>query len=129
MYNCSNIARTQLMFQGLLLDKRSSFVHVDNWDEFKGKLVDEFGSIEVFRCEALKLFTQLNQPLQNVKEFTNVLAPRINGLKSTIKCVADFLDHTVLYNITLFSALIDIIIQCIPVSVHPTFLPVLEVRL
>ena len=120
------MVKTQLMFQGLPIDKRSSFLHVDNWNEFKGKLVDEFGSIEIFRHKALKLFTQLDQPLQNRNELTNVLAPRINGLKSTIKCVADFYDHTILYSITLSSALVDTIIQCIPVSVRPTFLPVLD---
>ena len=65
--NCSDMTRTQLMFQGLPIDKRSSLVHVDNWEEFKSKLVNEFGSIKVFRCKALKLFTQLYQPLQNVK--------------------------------------------------------------
>ena len=68
--NWSNIARTQLMFQGLPLEKRSSFVHIDNSDELKCKLVDAFRSIEVFRREALKLFTQLDQPLLNVKELT-----------------------------------------------------------
>ena len=98
--NCSNIAKTQLMFQGLSLNRRSSFVHVDNWDEFKVKLIDEFGSVEVFRCEALKLFTQLDQPLQNVKELTDKLAPRVNGLKYTIKCVVDFHDPAILSNIT-----------------------------
>ena len=61
-----------------------------------------------------------------MKELTNVLAPRINGLKSTINCVADFHDHTLLYSITLSSALVDTIIQCIPVLVRPTFLPTLE---
>ena len=95
-------------------------MHFDNWDKFKGKLVDEFGSIEVFRREALKLFTQLDQPLQNVKELTNMLAPRINGLKSSIKCVADFHDHTVLRPGRHHH------IYCIPVWVCPTFLPVLE---
>ena len=34
---------------------------------------------------SLKLFTQLDQPLQNMKELTNVLVPMINGLKFTIK--------------------------------------------
>ena len=84
--NCSNIARTQQMFKALPLEKRSSFIHFDSWDKFKAKLINEFSNIEVFRHEAFKLFTQMDQPLQKVKELTYVLAP-------TIKCVATPRSH------------------------------------
>ena len=74
------------MFKALPLEKRSSFIHFDSWDKFKAKLINEFSNIEVFRHEAFKLFTQMDQPLQKVKELTYVLAP-------TIKCVATPRSH------------------------------------
>ena len=52
--NCNNIAITQLMLQAMPLDKKSSFNHIDGWEEFKSKLLNKFGNLEVFRREALK---------------------------------------------------------------------------
>ena len=52
--NCNNIARTQLMLHAMPLDKKSAFILISSWEEFKSKVLDKFGNLEVFRREALK---------------------------------------------------------------------------
>ena len=42
-------AKTQGMLQTMPIDKQSAFVHIDSWQEFKDKLINDFGSIHVFR--------------------------------------------------------------------------------
>ena len=97
------------------LDNQSGFLHIDNWQEFKDKLICDFCSLEMFQGEALKQFSQIDQPLQTLKELTDILVPAINSLKSYIKCVATFMDPTILNNITLSSTLNELIISCIPI--------------
>ena len=88
--NCNSTARTQLMLQAMLLNTKCAFIHMDSWEEFKSKLLNKFGNLEVFRREALKQFLQLDQPLHSMHDLTTLLAPRIDILKSYIKCVANF---------------------------------------
>ena len=114
-------AKTQAMLQTMPLDKQSAYVHIDNWKEFKDKLINDFGSIHVFRREALKQFSHLDQPLQSLQELVEHLVPAIKTLESHIKCVATFHDPDLLYNNTLTSSLNDTIISCIPVASRQFF--------
>ena len=104
------------------IDKQSSFVHIDSWQEFKDKLICDFGNTEVFRCEDFRQFCQLDQLLQTTKKLTDQLVPAVNTLKSHIKCVAAFYDPIYLYANTLFSSLNNIIISCLPITVRKQFL-------
>ena len=76
------------MLQTMPLDKQSAFIHIDSWQEFKDKLINDFGSIHVFQFEALKKFSHLDQPLQTLKDLVEQLVPPIKTLKSHIKFVA-----------------------------------------
>ena len=51
---CDDKSKTLGMLQTMPLDKQSAFVHIDSWQEFKDKLINNFGSIHVFQWEALK---------------------------------------------------------------------------
>ena len=118
-----NAAKTQGMLQSMPLNKQSSFVHIDSWEEFKKKLITYYGNTDVFRRKALCQFSQMDQPLQTVQELADVLVPTINTLKSHIQCVATFHDHDLLYTNMLSPTLIDTIINCIPpLFVKPFFL-------
>ena len=103
----------------MFLDKKSAFIHIDIWEEFKFKLLNKFGNQEVFRCEALKQFSQLEQLLHSMHNLTTLLAPRINILKSYMQ---NFEEPEALYATTLSSALNDTIIQC-RIGVCITFIP------
>ena len=107
-------AKTQGMLQSMPLNKQSSFVHIDSWKEFKEKLIIDFGNTDVFRREALRQFSQMDQPLQTVQELADILVPTINTLKSHIQCVATFHNPDLLYTNTLSPTLIDTILNCIP---------------
>ena len=74
-------------------------------EEFKDKIINDFGSIHVFRCKALKQFSHLDQTLQGLQELVEQLVPAIKTLKSHIKCVATFNHPVLLYNNTLTSSL------------------------
>ena len=101
--NCNSIPRTQLMMQAMPLDKKSAFIHINSWEEFKSKLLSRFGNLEVFRCKTLKQFTQLDQPLQSTHDLTTLLAPRIDILKYYIKCISNFEEPEAIYATTLSS--------------------------
>ena len=124
--NCNSITKTQLMLQAMPLDKKSAFVHIDSSEEFKSKLINKFGNLEVFRREALKQFSQLDPPLHSMHDLTTLLAPRIDKLKSYIESVANFEEPEALYATTLSSALNNTIIQCLPVAVCIIFIPELS---
>ena len=116
-------AKTQGMLQTMPTDKQSSFVHIDDWEEFKRKLISEFGNTNVFRREALNKFSRMDQPLQTTQELANQLVPAINTLKSHLKCVATFHNQDLLYSNTLTPTLTDTIIKCIPLYIRQTFDP------
>ena len=40
--NCNSIAKTQFVLQAMPLDKKSAFVNIDSWEEFKSKLINQF---------------------------------------------------------------------------------------
>ena len=61
--NYEDSEKIQLLLQTMPLDKQSAFLHIDNWQEFKDKLICDFGSLETFQREALKQFSQIDQPL------------------------------------------------------------------
>ena len=65
------------MLQVMPIDKQSFFVNIDNWQEFKTKLIHVFGNTDVFQHEALKQFNQLDQPMQTRKEIADQLVPRV----------------------------------------------------
>ena len=93
------------MLRAMPLNKKCAFIHIDIWEEFKSKLLNEFGNLEVFQCEALKQFSQLDQPLHSMHDLTTLLAPRIDILKSYIECVANCEEPEAFYTTTLSSAL------------------------
>ena len=100
------------MLQAMPLDKKSTFIHIDSWEEFKSKLLNKFGNLEVVQGEAIKQFSQLEQPLHSMHDLTTLLAPRIDILKSYIECVANFKEPEALYATTL--------LPCPPPSTTPS---------
>ena len=69
------------------------------------ELLNKFGNLAVFRREALKQLSQLDQPLHSMHDLTTLLAPRIDILKSYIECVANCEEPEAFYTTTLSSAL------------------------
>ena len=116
-----NTAKTQGILQTMPLHKQSAYVHIDSWQEFKDKLIKGFGSIYVFRCEALKQFSHLDQPLQTLRELVKQLVPVIKTLESHIKCLDTFHDPVLLNKNILTSYFNDIIISRIPITSRQSF--------
>ena len=44
------------MLQALPLNKSGSFINIIDWQSFKDRLVDEFGSVDIFGCKANAVF-------------------------------------------------------------------------
>ena len=63
--------KTQGMLQTMPINKQSSFVHIDSWEEFKKKLINDFGNTDVFRREAISQFSQLENHCKHCKNSPN----------------------------------------------------------
>ena len=45
MDNYDDSAKIQLLLQNMPLEKQSAFLHIEDWQEFKGKLIRDFGNL------------------------------------------------------------------------------------
>ena len=119
--NCHNTAKTQIMLQAMLLDKRGSFFNITDWNKFKNKLINDFGNVTAYRCEVQCQFNHSPRS-DSMKELVDVLAPKVQQLVTTLNCLAIFHPTNKLLNLTLTPALNKAIISA-PSFCHPPSIP------
>ena len=56
---CTDPVKLMLTLQALPLNKKGPFNNISDWNEFKIKLIDEFGSIDIFGRDVNQIFDLL----------------------------------------------------------------------
>ena len=67
---CADPVKLMLTLQALPLSKKGPFNNISNWNEFKIKLIDEFGSIDIFGRDVNQIF-ELLPSYESVQEVAN----------------------------------------------------------
>ena len=98
--NWDDTDKTQLMLRTMPLDKRGSFLNITNQNEFKNKLINDFGNVAAFGREVQRQFNQSPRS-DSMKELVDVLAPKVQQLVTTLKCLANFHPSNKFHNLTL----------------------------
>ena len=106
------------MLQAMPLEKRGSFFNITDWNEFKIKLIDDFGNLTAFGCEVQH---QFNHPPRSdsMKELVEILSPKVQQFVTTLNCLVIFHPTNKLHNLTLTPALNKAIISHLPSAIRP----------
>jgi len=117
---CADRAKLTLTLQAIPTDKKGPLNNIKNWDEFKIKLVDEYGSIDVFGREVNRIFDLLPY-YETVQEIAEDLSPKIKRLQSNLLIIQQFHDVEDLNSVALTQHLIHNIMRRIPKEVKGDF--------
>ena len=112
---CDNPAKLLLTLQAIPLNKRGSFNSINNWTNFKARLIEEFGSIDIN-----KIF-DLVPCYESVQEIAEDLAPKIKTLLANLEIIQQFYDVDDLNNVTLTPSLVQNIMRSLPTEVMSSF--------
>ena len=117
---CDNPGKLHHTLHAIPMDKRGVLNHIDNWEDFKIALIDEFGSINVFGREVDLIFNSLPR-FESVQEIAEELAPKIKKLQSNLVTMSQFhkLEH--LHGVAITRNLNSNIMRSLPSEVRPTF--------
>jgi len=117
---CADRAKLTLTLQAIPIDKKGPLNNITNWDEFKIRLVDEYGSIDVFGREVNRIFDLLPY-YETVQEIAEDLSPKIKRLQSNLLIIQQFHDVEDLNSVALTQHLIHNIMRRIPKEVKGDF--------
>ena len=117
---CPDRAKLTLTLQAIPTDKKGPLNNITDWDEFKIKLVDEYGSIDVFGREVNQIFDLLPY-YETVQEIAEDLSPKIKKLQSNLLIIQQFHDVEDLNSVALTQHLIHNIMRRIPKEVKGDF--------
>ena len=109
-----------LTLQALPLSKKGPFNNFSNWDEFKIKLIDKFGSIDIFGRDVNQIFDLL-PCYESVQEVANGLSPQIKTLQANLEIMQQFHDMEDLHSVALTKSLTDNIMRSLPSELSPSF--------
>ena len=87
------------------MDKQSLLNNVTEWDLFKERLIEEFGSIDVYGRDVNQDFALLPR-FESVQECAEILTPKLKKLQSNLKIMQQFFDMEDLHSVTLTQALV-----------------------
>ena len=84
--NCNEIAKIHLLLNALPEDKKLFLQNIENWEDFKEKLLKEFGNIRMFN----KIMTEKLENLPACKykvEIVHTLAPEVQTFRSIVSII------------------------------------------
>ena len=102
------------------MNKKTSFININNWSSFKTRLIEEFGSIDIFGRDVNQIFDLLPH-YKFVQEVAENLAPKIKTLQANLKIIKQFHDMEDLHTISLTQHLIQNIMRSLPLEVRLSF--------
>ena len=111
--------RLMLTLQAIPLNKKGPFNNISDWNKFKTKLMDEFGSIDIFGRDVNKIFDLLPS-YESVQEVANDLSPKIKTLQANLE-IMQFHDEEDLHSIALTQHLILNIMRSLPLELRSSF--------
>ena len=106
-------ARGHLMRQAMSSSKRKPLTNILEWDEFKSRLILEYGSLHEFGRSVQNQFLHLSQ-FSTKREVAEILAPKLKELKTVIECVGSYHNISTVQNIILNTTLNEAIVRCLP---------------
>ena len=109
-----------LTLQAIPLNKKCPFNNISNWDEFKIKLIDEFGSIDIFGRDVNQIFDLLPR-YESVQEVAKDLSPKIKTLQANLEIMQQFHDVEDLHSVALTQTLILNIMRSLPLELRSSF--------
>ena len=108
------------MLQAIPLNKRESFNNINYWTSFKTRLIEEFGSIDIFGRYLNKIFDLL-PCFKSVQEIPEDLAPKIKTLQANLEIIQQFYNVEDLHSVSLTQSLIQGIMRSLPMEVRSSF--------
>ena len=90
---CADKVKLTLTLQAILMDKKGPLNNITDWDEFKTKLIKEYGSIDIFGREVNQIFDLLPY-YESVQEVAEDLSPKIKKLQSDLIIISSMTRKT-----------------------------------
>ena len=109
-----------LTLQAIPLAKRGPFNNITDWNTFKTKLIEEFGSIDIFRRDVNQTFNRLPR-YESVQEVAEDLSPKIKTLQANLDIMQNFHNKEDLHRVALTHSLEQNIMKSLPLEVGPSF--------
>ena len=108
------------MLQAIPLNKRWSFNNINDWSSFKTRLIEEFGSIDIFGRDVNQIFDFLPR-YKIVQEVAEDLAPKIKTLQANLEIIKQFHNLEDLHSVVLTQHLVQKIMRSLPMEVQLSF--------
>ena len=105
---CDDPTKLALTLQEIRLNKRGSFNNINDWTNFKTRLIEEFSSIEIFGHVVNQIFDLLSC-YELVQEIAEDLAPKIKTLQANLEIIQQFHNMEDLHSVSLTQRLIQTI--------------------
>ena len=113
--------KLKLTLEAIPMDKQGLLNNVTEWDLFKERLIEEFGSIDVYGRDVNQDFALLPR-FESVQECAEILTPKLKKLQSNLKIMQQFFDMEDLHSVTLTQALVQNIMRSLlPLEVKSSF--------
>ena len=109
-----------LTLQAIPLTKQGPFNNITDWTPFKTKLIEEFGSIDIFGRDINQLFNLL-PCYESVQEVAKEISHKIKTLQANLEIMQDFHDKEDLHSVALTQPLVQNIMKSLPLEVRPSF--------
>ena len=116
----NNPAKLLLTLQAIPLNKRGSFNSINDWTNFKARLIEEFGSIDIFGLDVNQIFDLLPR-YESIQEVAKDLAPKIKTLLANLEIIQQFHDLEDLHNVAITPNLVQNIMRNLPMKVMSSF--------
>ena len=120
MTRAEDVVKVALTLQAIPLAKRGPFNIIIGWPTFKTKLIEEFGSIDIFGRDANQTFNLLPR-YKLVQEVAEDLSPKIKTLQANLEIMQNFQDMEDLHSLALTQPLVQNIMKSLPLEVRPSF--------
>ena len=117
---CDDPAKLVLTLQAIPLNKRGSFNTITDWTNFKARLIEEFGSIDIFGHNVNQMFYLLPR-YKSVQEVAEDLAPKIKTLLANLEIIQQFHDVEDLHNVAITLNLVPNVMRSLPMEVMSSF--------
>ena len=102
------------------MDKQGLLNDVTEWEPFKARLIEEFGSIDIYGRDINMDFGCLPR-FESVLECAEILTPKIKKLQSNLNIMQEFFNLDDLHNVTLTQQLVQNIMRSLLLEMKPSF--------
>ena len=97
-----------------------SLNNITDWNVFKIKLIEEFGSIDILGRDVNQIFDLLPR-YEFVQEFAEDLSPKIKTIQANLEIIQQFHKVENLHIVALTQTLVQSIMRSLPMEVRSSF--------